>query len=262
MFGDNFPQEHVIGFFNLGHALLIIVYLFGIIALAIHNRKHTRQYIEGVIKACAIYLIVTELIKIIVAFFETRSFSAMFPMPYCSLFIPAIILAMFKNKTVKHIGYTFMVVGGLVGGILYIFFPNGSIDAYPLYHVKAIHGISYHFIMAFLGLTLLTTGMFKLKKQDWIYYCSFFAFFTMIAIFNNTFLGTESLFLNTGAGIKILNEICDRVPLIYGLGVFSAECFLAFFGIFYIYRFIKRHFHFKTQSVVILQENGVEPENA
>lgn len=262
MFGDNFPQEHVIGFFNLGHALLIIVYLFGVIALAIHNRKHTRQYIEGVIKGCAIYLIVTELIKIIIAFIETRSYSTMFPLPYCGLFIPAIILSLFKNKTIKHIGYTFMVVGGLVGGILYIFFPNGSIDQFPLYHVKAFHGISYHFIMAFLGLTLLTTGMFKLKKQDWIFYSAFFTAFTFVAIFTNTFLGTHSLFLNTGAGIGILQEICDRVPLLYGLIVYSAECFLAFFGIFYIYRFVKTHFHFKTQSVILLQEEQMEPENA
>lgn len=261
MFGDNFPQEHVIGLFNLGHVLLIIVYLFGIIALAINNRKHTRSYIEGVIKVCAIYLIITELIKILVAFFETRSFSAMFPLPYCGLFIPAIILSMFKNKRIKHIGYTFMVVGGLVGGILYIFFPSGSIDAYPLYHVKAIHGISYHFIMAFLGLTLLTTGMFKLKKKDWITYSVFFTIFTLVAIFNNTFLGTHSLFLNTGAGIGILQDICDKVPLLYGLIVYLAECFLAFFGIFYIYSFIKTHFHLKTESVVLLEEEQIKAEN-
>lgn len=261
MFGDNFPQEHVIGFFNIGHALLIIVYLFGIIALAIHNRKHTRNYIEGVIKGCAIYLIVTEIIKILVAFFETHSLSAMFPLPYCGLFIPAIILSLFKNKKIKHIGYTFMAVGGLVGGIFYIFFPGGSIDAYPLYHVKTIHGISYHFIMAFLGLTLLTTGMFKLKKKDWIYYSIFFTIFTFIAILNNTFFGAHSLFLNTGAGIGILQEICDKFPLIYGVLVYLAECFLAFFGIFYIYRFIKNHFHLKTESVILLQEEQIEPEN-
>lgn len=254
MIGDNFPQEHVMGLFGLGHILLILFYIVGAAVLAINERRHSKQYIENVIIICGAYLIITEIIKILVAYFNGGGIASMFPLPYCGLFIPAIILAMFKNPKVKHIGYTFIAIGGIVGGIFYIFVPNGSIDHYPIYHVKAIHGISYHFIMAYLGLTLLTTGLYKIKAKNFIYYLSFMAVATIVALINNHFFGAHSLFLNTGSGIKFLQNICDKVPLIYALGVFLAETFLAYFGMLGIYYLLVKHIKLKKPSVVLNQE--------
>lgn len=261
MIGDNFPQEHVIGFYNLGHFLLILLYIVGAVILAINERRHSKQYIENVIRICGAYIIITEIIKILVAYFNGGGIAAMFPLPYCGLFIPAIILAMFKNPKVKHIGYTFIAIGGIVGGIFYIFIPNGSIDHYPIYHVKAIHGISYHFIMAYLGLTLLTTGLYKIKAKNFIYYLSFMAVATIIALINNHFFGAHSLFLNTAAGIDFLQKICDKVPFIYALGVFCAETFLAFFGMFGIYSFIVKYIKLKKPSVTLSQDAQIVENN-
>lgn len=261
MIGNNFPAEHVIGFYNVGHVLIALLYIFGIVSLAIFERRHTRKHIENVILACGIYLIITEIIKIIVAYINVGTISAMFPLPYCGIFLPAIILAMTKNPFLKKVGYTFMAVGGIVGGILYIISPGDSINSYPIYHVKSIHGLSYHFIMAYLGLTLLTTGMVKLKKRDFFYYFGFYCVFAVLGIINNVFFGASSLFLNTGAGIEPLELLVKEFPIFYAIAMFSAQAFLAYFGIFYIYRFIKSHFRLKKASVVLLQEEEIEPES-
>ena len=107
----------------------------------------------------SIKLVVAEIIKMTYRFIKVGTFRHVFPMPFCFLCIPALLMYFINNDKIKSIARVFLCSGSLMGGALYIFVPNGSIDKYPLYHVNTIHGLSFHFIMVVIGLTLLFKRM-------------------------------------------------------------------------------------------------------
>ncbi len=252
MWSNNFPEEDIIGIFNFKHYLIIVVYLLLAVYLAVKLRKMPHLKIKRLLAIVAISLTFAEMVKdadIILHHGHVRSW---LQLAYCSLFLPASWMALSKNKLINKLGSAYLVIGGIVGGTLYIFVPNGSITTYPLYHIKAIHAILYHFFMVFLGLLCLCSKYYELKKSDFKYYFIYMSFFTILALGLNELFDCHALFLNDPSGISFLISIYEASPIIYAILVYLFEAVFAFFGVYYGYILVKKvlkYFQLKRQTI-------------
>ncbi len=254
MWSNNFPNEDVIGFFNVKHYLIIVVYLVLAIYLAFKLKEISHIKIKKILVVTAFTLTFAELIKDLNIIFDHGQFRSWFQLAYCSLFLPALWMILFKNKFINKLGAAYLVIGGIVGGVFYIFVPNGSIDVYPLYHIKTLHGIIYHFLMVFTGLLCLFSKYYEIKRSDFKYYFIFMTGFTVLAVVVNLFFDCHALFLNDPSGIKILTLIYDASPLFYAILVYLFEAIFAFFGIYYGYVQIKKIISWKFSKEEVTNE--------
>lgn len=238
MVGNNFSSEHIIGTNNFGHFIVIICFFLLVYILAYKLSKKDDKVVNWTVIGCAIYIIITEIIKMISRYIKVGTFRHVFPMPFCFLFIPAILLYFINNDKIKHLALTFLCSGSLMGGALYIFVPNGSIDTYPLYHVNTIHGLSFHFIMVLIALVFLMKKVYVPKIKDYKYYFIFMATASIIALTLNSFSGGNALFFGNDSGIPFLKYVIDKSPVLHVLIVFFGESVLLFFVFYAIYSFI------------------------
>ena len=173
-----------------------------------------------------------------VRYLERPVFRYVFPMPFCFLFIPAIILYLINNDKIRNFAKVFLSTGSLAGGLFYIFIPNGSIDTYPIYHVGALHGLSFHFLMVVVGLVLLFKEMYVPKLKDFKQYFIFMTIFSIIAVIHITFSDGNALFFGNGSGIDLLDKIHSISPILHIAVVYVAESIILYFLVYYIYLFI------------------------
>ena len=249
MIGDNFNKNHVFEMFTIEHFVIIFIYLILAVFFAIKTSKNNTLIIRFIIFLAAVYVVLTEIIKIASKFFKGNTFIDMVPMPFCSLFIPGIICSLFKNKHLRRTGYTFMGLGGIVGGFAYIFIPNGSVGSYPIYHLNFIHGVSYHFVMLYIGLLILISKIYIPKLSDFKYYFSFMSLFTIIGIIVHHYYGGNWLFLFNPVGINILDAILAYNNILYLLIVYIGESVVFFFGCYLLYNLIKKIIKMKIASM-------------
>ena len=245
MIGDNFNKDHVFAMYTVEHFVIIAVFLFLAFFLVIKSRKLKEKTVNFIILLSAIFVVSTETIKILGKYFNDASFISMVPMPFCSLFIPGVVCSLFKNKHIRRMGYTFMGLGGIVGGFAYIFIPNGSVGSYPIYHLNFIHGVTYHFIMLYVGLLILITKTYIPKLSDFKYYFSFITLFTIIGVIVRQKFGGNWLFLFEPVNIKILDSILSYNNVLYFLMIYIGESVVFYFGCYFLYYFINKLFEKK-----------------
>lgn len=238
MINNNFSADDVIGTNNFGHFIVIICFFSFAFILADKLSKKSNKTINITVIICSIYVVICEIIKMIYRYITVGTFRHVFPMPFCFLFIPAILIYLINNEKIKHFALTFLCSGGLMGGALYIFVPNGSIDKYPIYHVNAIHGLSFHFIMVLLALIFLKRKMYVPSIKDYKYYFMFMGVCSIIALILNSFSGGNALFFGNDSGIPFLKYVIDKSHVLHILIVFFGESVLLFFVFYALYLFI------------------------
>ena len=113
--------------FSFGHLILIIITaIFVIIAFKITVNK-SKEEVKKIIKTCTIIMWCLELgiITFKLSFEDLKNVNAYVPLYYCSLLLYAGAFSSFGNGVLKRVGDVFLATGGIVGGIVFIIFPNG-----------------------------------------------------------------------------------------------------------------------------------------
>lgn len=238
MIGESFSKDNIIGTNNLGHFIVIVVFITLAILVAYRLSKKSERFINYTFLGFSIFVVIAEIIKMTVRYLERPVFRYVFPMPFCFLFIPAIILYLINNDKIRNFAKVFLSTGSLAGGLFYIFIPNGSIDTYPIYHVGALHGLSFHFLMVVVGLVLLFKEMYVPKLKDFKQYFIFMTIFSIIAVIHITFSDGNALFFGNGSGIDLLDKIHSISPILHIAVVYVAESIILYFLVYYIYLFI------------------------
>lgn len=249
MIGNNFSTDDVIGTNNFGHLIVVICFFSLAFILAHRFSKKSDKTVDIFVIICILYVVICEIIKMIYRYLKVGTFSHVFPMPFCFLFIPAGLLYLINNERIRHFALTFLCSGGLMGGALYIFVPNGSIDKYPIYHVNAIHGLSFHFIMVLLALIFLKRKMYVPSIKDFKYYFIFMATSSIIALILNSFSGGNALFFGNDSGIPFLRYVIGKSHLLHILIVFLGESVILFF-IFYVVYLVIMNLNIKINKEV------------
>ncbi|MBQ2891390.1 MAG: YwaF family protein [Bacilli bacterium] len=244
MFDNDFSPDEVIGLFNYIHYIIIFVYILLATILAFLASKLSEKTTKIIINSCGIFCIIAELIKLHFNVTVNQIPILSVQLSFCTLFMYAFVLWHFKNKHLSNTGLAYLGTGAIIGAIFYIFIPNGSIDLFPIYHIKTIHGILYHFIMLFTGLLILFKGIFIPKVKYFINYIVFIIFFSLIGIYLNKYHGNNALFLAGTDSSTILMNIRNKSHFLYMLLVFIGEGILAYWIVYGLYHLIKKIFKY------------------
>lgn len=255
MFSNDFSEEQVIGLFNTGHNIVIIVYLLLAFLLAYKLRKISTKAVKWIIFGVTCCVCVAEFLKDFDDLKNLSDVSSYMQLAFCSLFIPALLISFIKYKHIMNAGMAYLVIGGLIGGVFYITMPNGSIDTYPIYHIKALHGLIFHFLMVFISLLCMFTHTVIPEKKYFKYYFSFISFFTLVAIFINYKFGCKALFLNNPCGVPVLEAIFNYSPILFAILVYIGESVVAFWLVYFIYNVVSKIINRRIENKTSMKES-------
>lgn len=186
------------GLFTLGHFILIIVTIIGIIIALKKTVNKSKEEIRQIIKRCSILVWILEVIKISfkIATGVIRNVNNYVPLYYCSLLLYAGGLASFAKGMLQRTGEVFLATGGIVGGLIFIVMPTTSLPTYPMMHFLSIYSFLFHGIMLYLGLLLNITNYITLQLSDIKYYASLVGIVCLLAFILNNIFDSNLMFIS------------------------------------------------------------------
>lgn len=186
------------GIFTIGHLILILVTMIGIIIALKFTDKKNKQEVYKIIKYTTIVIWTLEVIKIIFNI-EQNSITAVntyLPLYYCSILLYAGLLSSFAKGTLKRVGDVSLATGAIIGGIVFIIYPSTSLPIYPTFHFLSIHSFLFHGTMIYLGILINKTRYIELKKEDVKYFASLVLGMSIVALIANNFFNGNLMFIS------------------------------------------------------------------
>ena len=147
-------------------AVLLILIIFGAIALSSKSEKHIR-IVFMIIWATAVCL---EIVKIV---WETYSgetvnleLSGILPLYPCSIFMYAMPLVIWGKSYVRYLGCGYVCTLGLLGGVVNFFYPANILSNYSCISFAGVHTFLYHGAILFCALVMLKSGYHSYKNAS------------------------------------------------------------------------------------------------
>lgn len=226
------------GIFTIGHLVLIIITVIGIIiALKCSQKKD----VYNIIKSITLIIYILEIITIIFNV-KQNSFSAVntyLPLYYCSVLLYSGILSSFGKGTLKRVGDVSLATGSIIGGIIFIIYPSTSLPMYPAFHFLSIHSFLFHGMMIYLGILINKTRYIELEKKDIKYFASLIGCMSIVALIINKLFDGNLMFISNnfpGTPIEIIYKI-TKGGFLYSLIMIIAQMTIPFYISYY---FIKK----------------------
>lgn len=229
-------KELACGHLSFAHICFIVVCL----ALIVVGVYLSIKYVKNMNKFLLIIGIVTlafEIAKIIWGTIVGRYelFVEYLPLWFCSLFVPASILASITRGKVQKLALNFMFYGGIFGGLFYLFFPTTSLYKYPTFHFLSFHSMFYHTVMIYTGLVIMIKGLVKPTIKDFLPYFIFTTAFCILAYIMNEVYDTNFMFLHSQSNndmLKLLKQLTkDFYPVALTV-IQNAGTFFLSYGFF------------------------------
>ena len=195
MFGYNFTEDQICGWFTLGHFLAVAVFLSLIVLGVYFSRKLSARQAWWVLFGIAVSVTVFEVVKIIARACMGMHIDTYLPLRWCSLFLIAIWCVLSKNERVKNFGGSFIVFACGLVAVFYIFCPT-SLNKYPVYHIACLHSMFFHLVMGYSAVILYMKKLYTPKITHFWYYFTFTSIATVVAIILNSFLDLYHFVLN------------------------------------------------------------------
>lgn len=229
------------GLFTTGHFILIALAITGII-IALKctiNKIETKK----VIKRCTIFIWIFEIIiilfKLLIA--ETRHVNNYVPLYYCSILLYAGLLSSFGKGNLKRIGDVFIATGGIIGGIVFLFFPTTSLPTYPMIHIISFHSFTFHSVMIYLGLLVNITNYVELKNKDIINYAGLVGIICLVAyIVNQIFNGNLMFISKNFPSVSIINWLYNATGKLFTPVMILIQTLLPFYVVYGIRKLKKK----------------------
>ena len=134
------------GLFSVGHFILLVLSL-SIVGIALYNTKNiSKEKVKEIIKKSTIVLWILEIIKIIFNFAIGNWVNPnnYIPLYYCSIILYAGLLSGWGKGVLKKVGDVFISTGAIIGGLFFLFCPNTSLPAYPMFHFISLQSFIFH----------------------------------------------------------------------------------------------------------------------
>lgn len=211
-----YPGEYEpCGLFTLGHFILIIITIIGIIIGLKKTVNKSKEEVKQIIKRCTIVIWIFEIIIIAFKLITggIRDINNYVPLYYCSLLLYAGGLASFAKGKLKRVGEVFLATGGIAGGLIFIVMPTTSLPTYPMMHIVSLHSFLFHGIMLYLGILLNVTNYITLDLVDIKYYASLVGIVCVLAYVINSIFDSNLMFISKnfpGTPIEGLYKLTGR----------------------------------------------------
>ena len=193
-----YQKDEVEGAGSWQHILSTSCFVLGMIALAVvigtimKDKDYKTKNKVLVVSAIAINAF--ESIKIITRCMASDNvvrtvLCNLLPLFLCSIQLIALPIAAFTKGRLKEASIDFVMIFGILGGVLGTVGAIQNYNAYPVFSFYNIVSATTHSISAFASLYIMISGMVSLKKKNmWITF-SITGGFAVIAYLMNTFNG-------------------------------------------------------------------------
>ena len=212
------------GVYTAEHFIAALICFFLIAIFVFLARRAKLDKIYFAIKILAPVLTVLELIKIAHNFYwGYTNIDSWVPLSFCSLFIYAVYLSGYGRGELRTYGNSFLVIGGIVAGVVFVFMPTTSLTMYPLLHFQSLYSLLFHSLMIIFGILLFINGV-RPTRRLLRYYVIYFFGFALVALLINQTTDSNLMLLREPYKIPMdfLHLLQKRVPFLYTLlGVFT-----------------------------------------
>ena len=224
---------------------LVLTTIVLAILLGIRNKSKSDRDKNRTLIIAAILIDAVEIFKIAVMIYRSdepaTAWHNLLPLFLCSIQLITIPLAAFTKGKLREAALDFVLIFGLLGGVLGTVGAGQNYNAYPVLSLDNVASGVTHCISAFASLYIGISGMSSLQKRNaWITY-TILGGFCIPAYIANVTLGTNYMFLMQGDGTPydILYNLLGGSAVFYPLAVIGL--FVLYITAFYGVVFMTRH---------------------
>ena len=234
------------GFLSPEHlifTLSLVLFTLGMaIVLGIRNKNRTDIVKNRPLIAAALLMDAVEIFKIVVMIYRSDTPSTawhhLLPLFLCSIQLITIPLAAFAQGRLREAALDFVLIFGLLGGLLGTVGAAQNYGCYPVMSIDNVASGVTHCISAVASLSIGLSGLASLKKRNvWITYL-ILGIFCVPAYLANISWGTNYMFLMQGDGTPydILYNLLGGSPILYPVAVIGLFILYitAFYGVFFL----------------------------
>ena len=227
------------GMFNAAHYIATLICFGAVIIGVIFTRKITKNKINKVTKAAAVFITMLEITKMAFnIYYEGLNYlNNIIPLHFCSLFIYSLWMAGYGKGKMKKVGESFLAGGCIIAGAFFLLMPSSSFLLFPIFHYQCLYSLLFHSLMLYFGLIYFIRGFFDLNMKNYVYYVIFCSVFCILAFAVNEITGlienvntTNLMFIRDPWGVPLdfLNKIYGVHRYLYSLCIFIAYTVLIY----------------------------------
>ena len=175
-------------FFGPMHKIFMVLATILLVILVISFKNIEEKKFNKYLKVLSIVLIFFEIFKFTwETYFDIKmghgfNYADVLPLYTCSMFFILLPIAAFtKNEKIRLSIFSWMCTIGIFGGLTNFYLPQ-MLKKYPFFTFNVFYSLSYHFLMSFTGLLILTSKRYILDWKDIIKGWIPLALFSMIVI--------------------------------------------------------------------------------
>ena len=197
--------------------LYLMISITLLIILLFCLRKFSKEKVLNIIRIISIFLILFYLIKTtwesIYDIKLTGKFNIyLLPFDACSIIMVASILSGFSKGKIKEYSTSWLVTGGIVGGIATMLYLN-AFKYYPFLSFGAFYSMIWHFLMVFLGLLLIVTKYISIKYKTILKGFIFHLIISVFVITIDFIYDLDFMMYKNLGGIPIFEDIASKFTL-------------------------------------------------
>lgn len=226
------------GFLSPQHLILVSIFVGVGIALAIilgrMNKNSDFKVKNKVLVWAAIAIDAFEIAKIIIGSIHDPSYwQISLPLFFCSIQLITIPLAAFSKGRLKEASLDFVMIFGILGGILGMVGAAQNYNAYPALSWPNVVSATTHTISAFASLYITISGMASMKKKNIFITFGILFGFGIAAYIANIILDYNYMFLmnHDGTPYVYLYNLVNGNKILYPLSVMLL--FVVYVSIYY-----------------------------
>ena len=221
--------------------LLMVIMTASAIFFGRRNKNADEKQKNSVLIWTALLIDGVELFKIVVGCIYSNdvwaSLSNDLPLYLCSIQLITIPMAAFSRGTVKAAALDFVVIFGLLGGVLGTYGASQNYACYPVLSFPNIVSGITHSMSGFASLYILLSGMASMKPKNlWASY-SILGFFGVLAYIVNILLDKNYMFLMRDDGTPYFifyrmvngNRVLYPIIVIATLAIWISGYYLVFY---------------------------------
>ena len=235
----------------VGTALAIMVFLA--IWLGTTYKKKDFKSKNRVLIWSAILIDAFEIFKIVVMTIRSDDPSTawhnLLPLYLCSIQLITIPLAAFARGRVKNAALDFVLIFGILGGVLGTVGAAQNYGCYPVLSIDNVVSAITHCISGFASLYIAISGMASMRKRNTPITFAILFVFCIAATIANKYLDTNYMFLvsDDGTPYSLLTALVGGNQTLYSIGV--VFFFVLYITLFYvIYRLCTRKSRKKAEA--------------
>ena len=244
-FGFGGYQRPIEGYMSWQHLSFVSVLMVLMIASAVYlgrrNRSRSDQDKNKVLIITAILIDAFELFKIVLLCFRSGDpfdWLNNLPLFLCSIQLITIPLAAFTRGRLKESSLDFVLIFGVLGGVLGTYAAGNNYGSYPVLSFDNVVSGLTHSLAGFAALYIGFSGMVSMKKKNMPITFSILIGFCVAAFVANKLLDYNYMFLVSGDGTPydILYNLVGGNAVLYPLLV--VLLFILYITLFYSVYFL------------------------